>query len=330
MTHTNQRRTLLKAGAASAAAFTLPATSQAQLSNWPNKPIRIVVGFAPGGLTDAWARLFAEQLQAKYGQPVVVENKPGAGGNIAIENVAKSPADGYHLLVTTSGAVWQNRVLYSKLPFNLEKDIVPVLMYPSGPLVVAVSEKVPVKNFKEFIEFARKTPCTMGSYAPASHPHMLADQLNKKDGTNINTVHYKGEAPMWVDMVGGQTQIAVGSYQAFANVQAKGVRAIAVTGTYRSPKLPDVLTLLEQGAAGELGTLSGGLPITAPAGVPQEILQKLSQTALEGWDAPKAKQLRETFAIPDKLLGLEETRKAWREIAPVWIRIASELGLKLD
>ena len=251
MNRFEKRPSVLSTLAAAIGANALPSRAQTPSSTWPNKPIRIVVGFAPGGLTDAWARLFAEQLQAKYGQSVVVENKPGAGGNIAIENVAKSPADGYHLLVTTSGAVWQNRVLYSKLPFNLEKDIVPVVMYPSGPLVVAVSEKVPAKNFKEFTEFARKNPCTMGSYAPASHPHMLADQLNKKEGTNINTVHYKGEAPMWVDMVGGQTQIAIGSYQGFANVQAKGVRAIAVTGIYRSPKLPEVPTLAEQGAGGD-------------------------------------------------------------------------------
>jgi tripartite-type tricarboxylate transporter receptor subunit TctC len=325
-----RRRRVLKAIAASTGSALLPSISSAQAAPWPSKTIRLVVGFAPGGLTDAWARLFAEQLQAKYGVSVVVENKPGAGGNIAIENVVKSPADGHHLLVTTSGAVWQNRVLYTKLPFDLEKDLTPVALYPSGPLVVAVPEKLPIKTYKEFIEYAKKNPCTMGSYAPASHPHMLADQINKKEGIAIATVHYKGEAPMWVDMAGGQLQIAVGSYQAFANVQAKGLRAIAVTGTYRSPKLPDVPTLIERGDAGELGTLFGGLPITAPAGVPQDILQKLSQVALEGWDTPKAKNLRETFAIPDRVLGLEDTRKVWREVAPSWIRIAKELGIKLD
>jgi tripartite-type tricarboxylate transporter receptor subunit TctC len=324
------RRTILGAMAGGLGASVLPSAAFAQAGAWPNKPIRLVVGFLPGGLTDAWARLFSEQFQAKYGVACVVENRPGAGGNIAIDSVVKAPADGYTFLITTSGAVWQNRVLYTKLPFNLEKDITPITMYPSGPLVVGVSEKVPAKNYKEFIEFARKNPVTMGSYAPASHPHMLADYMAKREGANINTVHYKGEAPMWVDMAGAQLQIAVGSYQAFANVQSKGVRAIGVTGTYRSPKLPDVPTLQEQGAAGELGTLFGGLPITAVSGVPQDILQKMAQVAVEGWEQPKAKSIRETFAIPDKVLGLEETRKAWRDVAPVWIKMATDLGVKLD
>ena len=323
------RRSVLGAIAGGVGAGLLPGVANAQAA-WPNKPIKIVVAFAPGGLTDAWARLLAEQMQAKLGQTVLVENRPGAGGNIAIEAVTKSPADGYTFVMTTSGAVWQNRVLYSKLPFDLAKDITPVVMYPSGPLVVGVPDKLPVKTFKEFVEYAKKNPCTMGSYAPASHPHMLADYMNKRLGTQINTVHYKGEAAMWIDVVGGQTQIAVGSFQAFNTVSSKGVRAIAVTGTYRSPKLPDVPTLIEKGDGGELGALFGGLPMSAPTGVPEEILQKISQTALEGWEQPKAKGIRENFAIPDKLLGLEDTRKAWRETAPVWIKIAKDLNIKLD
>ncbi len=326
----SSRRQLLGAMAAGAGATLLPGAAAAQSANWPNKPIKIIVGFLPGGLTDAWARLFAEQFQAKYGQSCLVENKPGAGANIAIEAVAKSAPDGYTFLMTTTGAVWQNRVLYNKLPFNLEKDITPVLLYPSGPLVVGVSEKVPARNYKEFIEYARKNQVTMGTYAPASHPHMLADYMAKKDGAKINSVHYKGEAPMWVDVAGGQTQIAVGSYQAFANVAGKGVRPIAATGTYRCPKLPDIPTLKEQNAGGELGALFGGLPMTAPAGTPQDILQKMAQVAVEGWEQPKARQIRESFAIPDPVLGLEDTRKAWRDVAPIWIKQASDLGIKLD
>lgn len=304
------------------------ATASAQA--WPNKPVRIIVPYPAGQGTDVAARMFAEQLSRTFGQSFVIENRPGAGGNIAIEAVSKAAPDGYTFLMTTTGAVWQNRVLYTKLPFNLEKDITPVLLYPSGPLVVGVADKVPARNYKEFVEHARQTPVTMGSYAPASHPHMLADYMAKKDGARINTVHYKGESPMWVDVAGGQTQIAVGSYQAFANVAGKGVRPIAVTGTYRSPKLPDIATLQEQNAAGELGTLFGGLPMTAPAGTPQDILQKMAQVALEGWDQPKARQIRESFAIPDPVLGLEDTRKAWRDVAPIWIRQASDLGIKLD
>ena len=328
------RRRLLGGLAAGVSKFLLPSVASAQAGSeagaWPNRPIRIVVAFPPGGLTDAWARLYAEQFQAATGQVCVVENKPGAGGNIAIDTVVKAPADGYTFLITTSGAVWQNRVLYSALPFDLAKDIQPVCLYPSGPLVMAVGEKVPANRYREFVEFARRTACTMGSYAPASHPHMLADYMAKHDGARINTVHYKGEAPMWVDLVGGQTQIAVGSFQAFSTVAGKGVRPIAVTGTYRCPRLPDVPTLPEQGGGGEIGGLYGGLPITARSEVPQEVIQKAARIAVEGWDRPKAKSIRENFAIPDPLLGLEETRKVWRELAPIWIKQAQMLGVKLD
>ncbi len=330
MSETNQRRRLLGAAAAGSATVFLPRIGSAQGAAWPSRPIRIVVGFPPGGLTDAYARMYGEQLSSATGQSVVVENKPGAGAIIAIEAVTKSPPDGYTLLVTTTGAVWQNRVLYRKLPFDLDRDLTPITVFPSGPLVVAVPEKLPVRTFPEFVAWAKANQASMGSYAPASYPHMLADQVNRTDGTKIATVNYKGESPMWVDLATGQTQIAVGSYQAFATVQSRGVRAIGVTGMYRCPKLPDVPTLVEQGVTGPLVRLEGGLPLTAPAGVPEAILQKLAQVAVDGAETPRARQLRENFAIPDKPQGLEATRKMWREVAPQWIRIATELGVKLD
>ncbi len=297
---------------------------------WPGKPIRIVVAFPPGGLTDAYARLYAEQLTAKFGQTVVVENKPGAGAIIGIDAVAKAPADGYTLLMTTSGTVWQNRVLYTKLPYNLDKDLTPIALFPSGPLVVAVSEKVPVRNMREFIEFAKNNTASMGTYAPGSTPHMVADQTNRSDGTKILSVHYRGEAPMWVDVASAQLQIAIGSYQAFNTVQARGVRPIGVTGTYRSPKLPDVPTLAEQGIAGQLVGLEGGLPLMAPAGTPEAVLQALSRVAVEGAESERSAKLRESFAIPNKPKNLTETRRDWARDVPVWIKLAVDLDIKLD
>ncbi len=331
MTLSFKRRRLITALPAAAGAGILPARAAfAQAAGYPNKPVRIIVAFAPGGLTDAYARLYAELFTAKYGQPAVVENRPGAGGNIAIEALVKSPADGYTLLFSTTGSVWQNRVLYRKLPFDLAKDITPVCLYPSGGLVVAINEKVPAKNFFEFVEWAKKNPVVMGSYAPASFPHMLAEQMNKDYGLKIQTVHYKGESPMWLDIATGATQIGVGSYQAFATVQTRGVRPIGVTNQLRIPRIPDVPTLTEQGNKSELVNLVGGLPMTAPAGTPEDILVKLAQVAMDGVDAPKYKALRETFAIPDKVVGLEETRRIWREVAPKWIKQAEALGVKLD
>ena len=324
----NRRRLVL--GVTALGAASICPLVLAQSANWPSKPIRIVVAFPPGGLTDAYARLYAEQLTAKFGVSAVVDNKPGAGAIIGIEAVAKAPADGYTLLMTTSGTVWQNRVLYSKLPYNLDKDLTPITLFPSGPLVVGVPESLGVRTMQEFVEYAKKNQASMGTYAPGSYPHMVADQTNRTHGTKIVSVHYRGEAPMWIDVASGQLQIAVGSYQAFATVQTRGVRAIGVTGSYRSPKLPDVPTLVEQGVAGRLVALEGGLPLMAPAGTPQSVLQALSRVVVEGAKSERAVKLRETFAIPNLPKSLEATRRDWETDVPVWVKLAVDLGIKLD
>jgi tripartite-type tricarboxylate transporter receptor subunit TctC len=324
----SRREFLLATGALAAACLAPEAFAQA--AKWPTKPIRIVVAFPPGGLTDAYARQYGEHLTAKLGQSTVVDNRPGAGAIIGIDLVAKSPADGYTLLMTTSGTVWQNRVLYSKLPYNLDKDLTPIAFFPSGPLVVAVPDKVPARNMKEFIAFAKSNQTSMGTYAPGSYPHMVADQTNRSEGTKIVSVHYRGEAPMWVDLASGQLQIAIGSYQAFNTVATRGVRPIGVTGSYRSPKLPDVPTLVEQGIEGRLVALEGGLPLMAPSGTPEPVLQALSRVVVDWANTPAAERLRESFAIPNKPKNLAETRRDWERDVPVWIKLAVDLGIKLD
>jgi tripartite-type tricarboxylate transporter receptor subunit TctC len=312
------------------AAWGLSTRATGQAARYPTKPVRVIVAFPPGGLTDAYARHFAEHAQARLGQPFIVENKPGAGAVLAIDAVAKSPPDGYTLLVTTSGTVWQNRVLFSKLPYNLDKDLTPITLFPSGPLVVAVSEKVPARTMGEFIAWAKNNAAFMGTYAAGSYPHMLADQLNRSASTKLTSVHYKGESPMWVDVASGQLQIAVGSYQAWNTVHTRGVRAIGVTGAYRSPKLPDVPTLVEQGIDSRLVALEGGLPLMAPTGTPEPVLQALSRVAVDWANSPKGAQLRENFAIPNKPKNLAETRKDWERDVPVWIKVAVDLGVRLD
>ena len=323
------RRKFIAGSAALAASVAVPLV-WSQPRKWPDKSIRIVVAFPPGGLTDAYARMYAEQLTARLGVVAVVDNKPGAGAIIGIDAVAKSAPDGYTLLMTTSGTVWQNRVLYTKLPYNLDKDLTPITVFPSGPLVVGVSEKVSAKNYREFIEFAKTNQTSMGTYAPGSYPHMVADQTNRTEGTKIVSVHYRGESPMWIDVASGQTQVAIGSYQSFATVQPRGVRAIGVTGSYRSPKLPDVPTLVEQGVKGRLVGLEGGLPLMAPAGTPEAVLQMLSQVVMDGSNSERAAKLRESFAIPNKPKNLKDTRRDWEEVVPVWIKLAVDLGIKLD
>ncbi len=302
----------------------------AQTPAWPSKPIKIIVTFPPGGLTDSVARSFGQHLSAKLGVPVVVENKPGAGAIIGIDAVLKSPADGYTFGLTTSGTLFQNRVLFTKLPYNLEKDMTPVTFFPSGPLVVGINDRIPAKNMVEFVAWAKANNANMGSFAPGSYPHMVADQTNRTEGTKIQSVHYKGESPMWIDVASGQVQIAVGSYSAYNTVSTKGVRPIGVTGVYRSPKLPDVPTLVEQGVQGKLVTLEGGLPLFAPAGTPEAVLNRVADEAVAWANTEQAAKMRETFGIPNKPKNLAETRRDFDAALPIWVKTAIDLGVKLD
>ena len=235
-------------------------------------------------------------LTQQLGASVQVENKTGGGAVIGIDAVAKAPPDGYTLLVTTTGTVMQNRVLYTKLPYNLDKDLVPITVFPSGPLVVGVAPHVPAANLQEFVAWAAGKDLSMGSYAPGSYPHMLADLFSRNYGLKIQVVQYRGESPMWVDMASSQLHIAVGSYQAYNTVAQRGLKAIGVTGKYRSPKLPQVQTLIEQGVTGTLVPLEGGLALMAPAGTPEAVLRTLSGVVVKGAETEQSAKLRENFA----------------------------------
>jgi tripartite-type tricarboxylate transporter receptor subunit TctC len=329
--HDTRRRVAATLGLAPLAAALPRAASAQAAQGWPAKPVRILVGFPPGGLTDAYARQYAEFLQAKTGQTVTVENRPGAGAMIALEAAARSPADGLTFAVTTSGTVWQNRVLYRKLPYDADRDFSPVSFFPSGPLVFGVNAGLPPRNVTEFVDWAKRNNASMGTYAPASYPHMVADTLNRTHGTKIEPIHYKGEAPMWIDVASNQVQAAIGSFQAYNTVASKGlVRPLGVTGRFRSPRLPDVPTLTEAGMSDVLVTLDGWLIMVAPSATPEPILARAAEIAVEWGETPRAAQLRETFAIPNKPTGLEESRRRWKDESAVWIDLARKLGITLD
>ena len=323
-----RRRMMLAAGGAAALSVTRPALAQ---GDWPNKPVRLVVNFQPGGLTDAYARQYGEAMSRIFGQSFVVENRTGAGGQIGADAVAKSAPDGYNLLVTTSGPVWMAPELYNRLPYNPATDFTPISLFPAGALVVGVPNDSPVRNLDELLAAARAKPMNFGSYGVASLPHMIAEVWNRDLKTQFTPVHYKGESPMWVDMATNQVQVVVGSYQAFAIHQAKGTaRAIAVTGTVRSPRLPEVPTLAEQGAKEVICRLDGWIPFVAPAGTPEPILVRLNKAVLEGADTPKLASLRETYAISLSPTSLAETRARWAKEGPEWAGVARSLGVKLD
>ena len=182
------RRQLVLGTAAAVAGGFVSGAASAQAA-WPSRPVRVIVPFPPGGLTDAYARAYSDHLSRKFGQAFVVENKTGAGGTLGVDTVAKAPADGHTLLVTTSGAVWTSRVLYRKLPFNADQDLVPIALFPSGALILGVPDKLPVKTPKELLAYARTNASNMGTYAAGSWPHMIADTWNQTEKTQIVSVH---------------------------------------------------------------------------------------------------------------------------------------------
>jgi tripartite-type tricarboxylate transporter receptor subunit TctC len=320
-----RRRRLI---AAAAASLVVP---QARAQAWPARQIRIVCPFPPGGLTDLYSRAIAEHLQQNLGQPVLVENRPGAGGQIGCESVAKAAPDGYTFLVTIQTSLVQAQVLYKKLPYNPDTDFTWISALGAGHLPFGVPASLPVKNFREFVEYAKTNRTSMGTYAPGSFPHMVAGQLNKLYGTKIEAVHYKGEAPMWLDVISGQTQAAIGSVAGtLPHLQKGSVRVLAVPTKIRSPKLPDVPTFIEQGFTEPVFALSGWIGLLGPARLPREIVERISRLTIEAGEGARLKQIYDTFGIAERPTTPEEFLRLYRTEGQQWIAIARELGITLD
>lgn len=323
------RRRLLLAGAA---AGLLPqrrafAQTAAQPADYPSRPLKIIVASPVGGLTDNYARMLAEHFTARYGQPAVVENRPGASGIVGIEAMVKSPADGYTILFGSTGMFFQSRVLNRKLPYDLEKDIAPIAIFPTGPLALAATERTGIRDFKGMLEYARRNRTTMGNYVTGSYQQILAENWNRDLGCKFDLVHYKGEVPMWVDMASGQLDVSIGSYQAFAKVRDRGLRPIGVTGKVRSPRMPEVPTMLEQGFSGTISRLESAITLVAHSAVPVPILDFLGKVAVETNDTERSRTMRESMGVPDAVTGRAEALRLWREDGPVWIREVQALNL---
>jgi tripartite-type tricarboxylate transporter receptor subunit TctC len=323
---TTTRRTLLRATAGLAVAT--PAILRAQ-APWPNKPITIVVNFPAGGLTDGIARAFGQSVQQATGQQVLIDNKPGASGNIGAAMVARAPADGYTYLHTVSSTLVQNRVTFKTLGFDPDKDLTIVSGISSGFLPVVVHKSVPVSNLKEFVEYARTHKVNFGSWALGSSAHAFAQGLNEKYKLNIEVVTYKGEAPMWQDMGSGSLTAAMGSPQAFNALLVKGeIKPIANPARIRSPKLPDVPTTVEQGFVDEVFLVRGWLGLAAPAATPKDIVNRMSDLWVAAADSEPGKRMMESFGLIEKPLGHEAAMKDYEELKAIQIPRMIALGIK--
>jgi tripartite-type tricarboxylate transporter receptor subunit TctC len=320
------RRTVIKSGIATAAALPLAGAAWAQA--WPSKPIKVVVGYPAGGLTDLFARAYGDFVSQRVGQPVVVENRPGAGGTVAAQAVKAAPADGYTLMFTITTTMVMNRVLYRNLPYDADKDFVLISAMPSGGLPLVAAKATSATNLVEFAEYARKSKVSFGTYAAGSAAHIAIAELNKHFGLQMEPVHYRGEAPMWQDMSAGVIQAAIGSYPAASNVLQSGAgRAVAVSQTRRLRKLPDVATYLEQGVTARAFQLRGYICAVGPAGMPQEIVQRVSDLFVEGGRSERVQKLLDTFGVDEAAMGHQEFRRLYDEESPIWISLVRSLGL---
>jgi|RhiMethySRZTD1v2_1073278.scaffolds.fasta_scaffold65494_3 tripartite-type tricarboxylate transporter receptor subunit TctC len=259
-----------------AVASSAAATAQAAEGDYPTKPIRMLVGFAPGGGTDTTARALTPKLSERLGQQIIVDNRPGAAGNIATEITVKSPADGYTILMGTIAALAINPSLYGNLPFDPLTDLAPVTRGVDSTNILVVHPSIPVKTVKELIALAKAKSLNAGSSGIGGAGHLALEFFNVMAGTKITHVPYKGGGPAMTDLLGGQINLIFATAaSAIPHVQSGKIRALAVTTASRSKVVPDIPTISESGLKGfEANNWYG---VVVPAKTPRPIIDRLNR-----------------------------------------------------
>ena len=266
-------------------------TAPVAAADYPTKPIRLVVPFPPGGTTDILARAVAQKLSETWNQQVIVDNRPGAGGNIGADLVAKAPPDGYTLVMGTVGTHAINPNLYSKMPYDHVKDFSPVILVAGVPNVLVVNPSLPVHSVKELIDYAKANPgkLNFASSGNGTSIHLSGELFKTMAGVQMTHVPYKGSAPALADLMGGQVQLMFDNLPSSLGLIKGGkLRAIAVTSTTRAAALPDVPTIAESGLPGF--EASSWFGVLAPAGTPHDIVAKLNGTIAAWLATPDAKE----------------------------------------
>lgn len=263
---------------AAAALLALPLASTTALAqSWPERPIRIVVGFAPGGFTDVLGRLIGQKLGERLGQSVVVENKPGAAGTLAADLVAKSKPDGYTLLLAHSNSNSVAPSLYPKLPYNVVTDFTPIIPIANTPLLLTVHPNVPAKNVAEFVQLAKSKPgeLSFASSGGGSAQHLAAERFQLATGTKMNHIPYKGSGQAIVDLLSGQVALNFESPpNVMTHAKAGKLRLLAITSDKRSPLLPEVPTMAEAGVKN--AEMLQWFAVMGPAKMPADITRRLN------------------------------------------------------
>jgi tripartite-type tricarboxylate transporter receptor subunit TctC len=296
---------------------------------FPAKPVRLVVGFPPGGANDILARLVGARMQEAWGQTVIVDNKPGANAIIGTELVAKSAPDGYTLLIGASGAMTFNPGLYAKLPYDPVRDFAPVTMLGSFPLVLAVNPALPAQSLKELVALAKASPGKL-NYGAGSTPFQLAaEMLNVQAGLRINHIPYKGSAATVTAVMANDVQLTfVDAPPAMAQIKAGRLRALAVTSRARAAVLPDVPTMIEAGMGQYEVVLWTSL--FAPAGTPRPVLEAIHAQALKALQVPEVRERMAALGIDPVGNTPEQLGAILRADLEKWTAVAKSAGVKAE
>lgn len=306
------------------------ATSGASAQSWPTRPIRMVVPYTPGGYTDMMARLVSEKVAASLGQPIVIENKPGANGVIGADAVAKAAPDGY-TFGTVIAAHSVNATLNPKLPYNVEKDFTYVSLLSVAPLILIATPSLPAKNVKEFIALAKAEPgkLNFASSGIGAAAHLTMEMLKSREGIKLQHVPYKGTAGALQDTVGGQINVMfdiIGPLM--EQVRAGNAKALGVASKERIPAAGDTPTFIEQGVADFVsGTWAG---IIAPAGLPKEIADRMAAEAKKALADPDLKKKLEAQGIVPMGTTPEEFRTFVAEEIPRWKKVITDADIKIE
>jgi len=313
-------------GAVVLALFACAATAQV----YPTKPVKLIIPFPPGGSNDIVGRMSAAQLGERLGQQVVVDNRGGAGGTIGTEIAAKSPPDGYTLLLISTAYAF-NTSIYKKLPYDPATAFVPVAMLATGPAVLVVNPALPVNSVKELITLAKEKPGQLNNATAGvgSFQHLASELFRLEAGIDLTHVPYKGGGPAMMDLIAGQAQVSVGSLiQMLPHIRSGKLKALGTTGAKRSPALPDVPTVAEAGLPGYEATNWWG--ILAPAGTPPAIVDRLNKELATIALSAEAKKRFEAEGAEAAQMSPPEFGKFVADETAKWARVVKEAGISAE
>lgn len=299
-----------------------------QAQAWPTRPVKLVVTFPPGGAPDILARIFSEKAQ--LGQSVVVENKPGAGGNIGAESVAKSAPDGYTLVMATVGTHAINGALYAKMPYDMVKDFTPVSLLASTPNLLVVNNNLPVKNIPELIAFMKANPdkLSFGSPGVGTSVHVSGELFKSMTGTRMTHVPYKGRQFAIPDLVGGNIQLMFDNMPSAIPLAREGkIRALAVTSAKRSPAAPEIPTVAETLPGFEA---SSWFAVFAPAGTPKPVVDRLGAEIQRVYRLPEVLERMKTLGLEAVLSTPEQLASYQASEIVKWGKVVRDSGAKAE